>query len=359
MNLNMLAPINQLGYGVASLNILRELVLLGHDVALFPIGGAVYDVPVEDEEYVKKAQAYANFYDPEAPSLRVWQQNSLAERVGRGKLVGFPFFELLQLKMNEVHHMERVDRLVVASRWAADVCEANGLERPTVAPLGVDRRIFHESVRDDRLAPDHTIFVNVGKWEIRKGHDVLIKAFNKAFDPGDKVILKFATHNPFIRPGNTEWEHLCHSSRMGKHIHIYPHGRMKTQQEVAKYLATADCAVFPARAEGWNLELLEAMSCGIHCIATNVSAHTEFVDEANCRLIHTDAVEDARDGIWFHGQGQWAALGDDQMDQLIHHMREVHRLKQTGQLGVNARGIETSKIFNWRATAEILAGVLA
>ena len=61
--------------------------------------------------------------------------------------------------------------------------------------------------------------------------------------------------------------------------------------DVAALLADCDCGVFPSRAEGWNLGLLECMSMGLNVIATNYSAHTEFVEPANCRVVQIDETE--------------------------------------------------------------------
>jgi hypothetical protein len=331
----------------------------GHEVALFPIANTV-------EEEIRQSDAYrdvlgrcidnAKFYDDRAPNVRIWHPSHLAERVGRGVHVGFPFFELTRFTPEEIHHLERVDRLFLPSEWALDVA----LEHKTlqgmdmrVVPMGVDRNIFHEGVREKQsiLEHDHTIFVNVGKWEIRKGHDVLLEAFSKAFTPRDKVLLKVAAHNPFIGNLNEHWASR-YASTLGPRFKIVD--RLTDQFSVAKLLAGADCGVYPARAEGWNLDLLETLSVGTHAIATNYSAHTEYLTSDNCRLIETTELEPARDGIWFHGQGEWAKFGDDQMEQLICHLREVHRLKQTGQLQRNLAGIETAKRFSWHNSANAL-----
>ncbi len=109
--------------------------------------------------------------------------------------------------------------------------------------------------------------------------------------------------------------------------------------------------MFPSRAEGWNLGLIECMSVGLNVIATNYSAHTEFVDAANCRIVHVDETEPSRTGEWVWGAGNWAKLGPSQMEQMVHHLREVHRLKQEGSLPRNAAGIATAKQFTWRRTA--------
>ena len=77
--------------------------------------------------------------------------------------------------------------------------------------------------------------------------------------------------------------------------------RVGSHKEVADIIRMCDCGVFPSRAEGWNLDLLEMMSCGKQVIATNYSAHTEFCNEENCMLVETTEMVDAEDGKWFRG----------------------------------------------------------
>jgi hypothetical protein len=67
--------------------------------------------------------------------------------------------------------------------------------------------------------------------------------------------------------------------------------------------------------------LLECMSVGLNVIATDYSAHTEFAESANCRLVHVDETEPARTGEWFWGDRNWAKLGPSQMEQMVHHLR--------------------------------------
>ena len=86
---------------------------------------------------------------------------------------------------------------------------------------------------------------------------------------------------------------------MHSRIRILP--RLNTHEDVAVIMSQADVGVFPSRAEGWNLEALEMLSMGKHLIITDYSAHTEFCNKDNSRLIQIDEMEDAHDGIWFHG----------------------------------------------------------
>lgn len=357
MNINVLSYIGTTGYGYAGTNIVVNLVLNGHKVALFPIGGGI-EVSSEYAAIINEARDNAGTYDDEAPSLRICHQNMLAEHVGKSKRIGFPFFELEDLTDEERHHMNRMDRVVVASHWAADVLKNNGVHTNIcIVPLGVDRRIFNENLQITRLDNDFTVFVNVGKWEKRKGHDILLNAFCKAFDKSDKVLLKMLPYNPFIGSGNDFWIKKYMKSAMASRIQISPY-RVQGQGDVSQFIAGGDCAVFPSRGEAWNHELLEAMSCGLECVATHWSGHTEYANEGNCKLIDITRTERAIDNVWFHGQGRWAHFGDSEEEQLIEHMRDVHRRKQTGELMRNENGIATARVFNWTTTANALGAAV-
>ena len=200
--------------------------------------------------------------------------------------------------------------------------------------------------------PGPTVFVNIGKWERRKGHDFLLEAFCNAFTPRDDVVLKLLCHNyTFAQQANDAWARRFLHSALGSRVQLVP--RLATQHAVAELIAGCDCGVFPSRAEGWNLGLLECMSVGLNVIATDYSAHTEFASEANCRLVHVEGTEPAHDGQWCKGQGGWAKLGASQMEQMVHHLREVHRLKQEGTLARNEAGIATARALDLAAHGRV------
>ncbi len=355
MNLNLLTPLGLMGYGYVGRYILHELTRAGVHVALFPVGDSGSLHP-NQQDPVGLGLANATKYDPEAPSVRICPAMMQAEHVGRGKHVGFPFFELDHLEVGAVHHLSQLDRILVASRWAAGVVAAHDLKVPTsIVPLGVDRSVFHEPIGAGERGrrPGPTVFVNTGKWERRKGHDFLLQALCNAFTPRDDVLIKLLSHNyTLAQQHNEDWARTFLYSAVGSKVQLVP--RLPSQQEVADLIAGCDCGVFPSRAEGWNLGLLECMSVGLNVIATDYSGHSEFATAANCRLVHVDETEPAHDVHWFPGQGGWAKLGAFQMEQMVHHLREVHRLKQQGTLIRNDSGIATAKAFPWRRTAESL-----
>jgi len=347
MEINLTAPINDLGYGVAGLNVLKGLVRNGCKVSYWPIGQATPRTQ-EDADIISQCMSNAQFFDSQAPSLRLWHQHDMSHHVGHGIKVGFPVFELDKFSELEKHHLQSLDKIIVCSEWAKGVVEKEVPgSRVDVAPLGVNVSIFKPQEIEPRST---TVLLNIGKWEIRKGHDILWEAFNEAFNENDDVELWMMNHNPFLDEAQeAEWHNLYLQSKLGSKIKILP--RVETHLEVAQIMRQADIGVFPSRAEGWNLEALEMMAMGKYVILTDYSAHTEFASQINSKLIKIDETESAYDGIWFHGQGEWASIGDSQMEQLVSHMRTLHELNQKeykeNRRNKNERGIVTGEKFSW------------
>ena len=373
MDINLLAPINTLGYGVVGLNVLKSLSRY-NDVSLFPIGNI--DAQEDDSSFIIPSLIRSQFFNPTAPSLRIFHQFSLAEHIGGGQRYAMPIFELNKFKPVELHHLRAQNKIIATSGWAVKVLLENGFAKNCIAyaPLGVDRSVFR-SYFFNRVDGEPTVFLNCGKWEYRKGHDVLVEAFNKAFEPTDNVKLIMHCHNPClsnkirnqneIKKYNEEWTKAYKTSKLGDRI-VVSTARLPKQEDVARLMDGADCGVFPSRSEGWGLESSEMLAMGKHLIITNYSGHTDYVNHENSLLIEPTGLEDAHDGHWFDatspdwkGQpGQWMELGSEQIDQMVSHLRDVHKRKQEGSLGTNEPGIATMAKLGWHNTAEHILGTL-
>lgn len=354
MNLNLISPLNQLGYGVTGINIVKAL----HkkcNLSLFPIK-PIQIVTQEDADIIRECIMNGHTFDKNATCIKIWHQHDMAEFVGKGQHIGFTFFELDTFSDTEKHHLNSLDKLFVTSKWAKNICENElslSSENIAVVPLGVDLSTFQPAtmVQND---PEKTVFFNCGKWEVRKGHDLLYKIFNKTFTKDDNVELWMMCDNPFLTQEQTkEWHDLYLNSDLGDKIKMIP--RVNTPFEVYNIMAQTDCGVFPSRAEGWNLELLEMMACGKQVIATNYSAHTEFCNNENCLLIDIEETEPAFDGVWFHGSGNWASIKEKQEDQISEYMRNVHKEKQNKKvMDLNTNGLITGQVHNWDTVSEII-----
>ena len=353
--INLMAPLNPLGYGVAGVNISKSLSQI-LDVTLFPIGPTEL-TSQEDASILGGLASKQQLFDGQAPCLKIWHEYDLAERIGNGPFFSFPFFEITKFCQVRINHLNSCDGIIASSKWASEVIKSQVEESipVSVVPLGVDMDIFNDSHFVDSPRNGKCSFLNCGKWEKRKGHDVLLEAFKIAFPVEEDVSLCMMTRNPFLSPKEAaEWEVYYESDRRVELIE-----RKDTHLEVAQVMGTVTCGVFPSRAEGWNLELLEMMAIGKPVIATNYSAHTEFCNSDNSMLIEIENFEKASDGRWFVGDvGEWASLDQKAMDQLVTYMREVYSLwKKEGEMK-NESGITTAQEFSWTNTANLLKGAI-
>jgi len=348
---SFIAPHSRTGYGITGANLLRALQARGVPVAFFPLGGV--DPSLTDNPDLEQALRAQEQFPVHAPSVRLSQQFDLAMHAGRGPRLAFTIFETATFSARDLHHLRMQDALAVCSPWARDVCRANGLtDLPIhIVPLGVDTAVYHPKVVPARRWPDETVFLQVGKLETRKGQRELLRAFEAAFSPSDPVRLVLACHNAFMR--RDQFDALLgpfRTSPMARRITLVT-TELPASADVAALMAAADCGVFPVRAEGWNLEAVEMMAMGKAIIASQATAHTAYMTQENTRLVIMGPPESAAAGGML---GTWPSWTDAQHEQLVEHMRAVHRDRQSGALGVNTGGLATAAAHSWDASADAL-----
>ena len=348
--MNIIAPITSYtGYGITSYNILRSLYKIDSNIKLFPIGS----VNIEqgwDQEIIKNSINNQENFDKEECCFKIWHDNDLITRTaGNSKYATLSFFEIDKISKKSKIGYELSDIIFAPSEWAKNILMSNGISKDIiVCPQGVNRDVFNDQEPADKDKEKY-IFINIGKWEIRKGHDILVDIFNNAFNEDDNVELWMLNHNSFLNTEQTnEWVSLYQNSKLANKIRIFP--RLPTQHHIAKIISYADCGIYPSRAEGWNNEAIETLSMNKPLIITNYSAHTEYCNNKNSYLVDIKNTTPANDDIWFHGEGNWADIDSDNIDQFIEHMRYVYK----NNIRTNTEGVNTAKKYTWDNTANII-----
>jgi len=328
---------------------MKELKDIGCDLRYIPISQNSPDENlIKDLEPVLSRQDFHH----NSPCLKIWHQHGLFPSYGKGPFFGFPIFELDEFNETEKFSLNYPDHLIVCSQWAKEIVNKNNTH---VVPLGYNDAVFKPT---SMPSMDLTVFGNFGKFELRKGHDILADAFHKAFQNDKDVLLVMMPHNFFLDQKETnEWTSKYLPLLDGK-IQFVP--RLKTQDMVYNIIGQIHCGVFPSRAEGWNLEALETLACGKHLIITNCTGHTEFCNSDNSLLIEMNSGKEiAFDNKFFKsGVGRWNSFGDDEFDQLVEHLRFIHKKRKEGSLAVNTAGIETSLEFTWAKSSQKLFNVI-
>lgn len=332
---------NQTSYGITCINTIIALEKAGVNVEAIPIGGRA---DWYEEQPLREATNRGAKFSRNVPCVRLYHEFDLAPHYGCGVHIGFPIFEKTLFSEQEIHQLNSVDLLFVCSHWAMRMIVENGVTTPIrVVNLGVDTDTF-KPTEPVQNAPYRFFFP--GKYEVRKGFDVLTEVFENAFHYSDNFELILLPENKFIGQQNQEWYNYIMSSKLAGKIKII--NRLEHHSQVAQLYQQSDCVVSFSRAEGWNLPLLEGLACGRSIIATNYSAHTEFLNSDNSTLVDINELEPAIDGVFFHNpNNQWASLTKTVKDQLTEALRHHYKKGK----GINENGVKTAQKFTWANTA--------
>jgi len=278
----------------------------------------------------------------------------------KGRNVVWAIFENDKLTPVYMNWLNRADLVWAPSAWARNILLAHGLPatKVTVVPEGVDAELYHPHCRpwNETKSPTKFRFLMLGKFEERKGYTQLLDAFVKAFGKTPKVELLI------------KGDYYIDQQRKGEMLLDFvksynaPNIRLLTgaasQEELFVIYNMADAFVFPSRAEGWGLPLIEAMATGLPAIATNYSGQTEFLSHleglfmpVRHNLVPVQDPEIHRfvmdhDGDW----GRWA---EADVDDLADKMQEmVKNYLQWRQNALKASTILRSR-FTWANAAHI------
>jgi len=145
--------------------------------------------------------------------------------------------------------------------------------------------------------------LTIARFSREKGVDILIQALAKVFAEEKHVRLLVLGSGPMIG----EMENMVRSLNMKQSVEF-----VGFVNEVEEYLRKADLFILPSRTEGMSNALLEAMSYGIPCIATNVGGNGElmggegkeirsgeFVTAKNGLLVNADDVNGLSEAILY------------------------------------------------------------
>lgn len=248
---------------------------------------------------------------------------------GAGFHIARSMFETDGLPASWVPRLNEMDEIWVPTTFNERTFRAAGVTAPIhVVPGGVHAEAFvdAEPLPIDGLRG--TVFLSVFEWSFRKGWDVLLKAWAKAFSAKDDVTLLLRTY-PMKRPGmNTP------QADIERQINTYL-GKLGTSRkrvapivvlhdpiadaDMPRLYATADAYVSCTRGEGWGRPMLEAMAAGKPTIATRWSANLAFMNDDNSLLLDVEAVEavDGREELDFYQGQRWARPSSTHLSTLM------------------------------------------
>jgi len=208
---------------------------------------------------------------------------------------------------NAVHpeYAERVNlssEVWVPSQYLKDVMEGSGVNVPIlVMPLGVDPNVFRADTPPMPLPPSVKPFrfLSVFWWSLRKGYDILLRAYLREFSAADGVSLVISSKMNKGRSPEPDdivetIRHYVKASGKQNPPHILLQNKMLTDSQLASLYTACSAFVLMSRGEGFGLPILEAASCGLPVITTNCTAQSSFLSADEAFLIEPEGYEVSR-----------------------------------------------------------------
>ena len=283
------------GYGRAAELHLMSLLAAGADVFVRPTG--------DWSDYDTAPDVHRLAHKPRLPTrwgiLHDWPPSEWGVGDCRWHL-GYTMIEGTRAPKWYVDAVNRyaVALLVPCTQNVAALIES-GVRRPIrVVPHGLDGAYPW----GDRTAGRPVTFGTLGTLTPRKGTDILLRCWHRAFPPGDQrfgdVRLEIKVRGPY------------HFDAGDPRVSIL-RGEW-TKAEVRDWYHGLTAYVLPSRGEGFSLTACEAMRAGCGVVATDWGGPADYMDDAYCYPLPITGLRDTRkdhpDGPDF---GQWAVPDED------------------------------------------------
>ena len=194
----------------------------------------------------------------------------------KGYKIAYNVWESTRYSEEYFNQLLKFDELWVPTKWQKQISIEQGYpeDKIFVIPEGVDGTTFKPPSRPKKQ--DKFQFIIVGRWDYRKGIKESIEGFLEAFPDNPDVELLLNVENPYPVDGmNSTEERLKYYGLEDPRIKIL---KFLDRKQYISLLQNANVLISCARAEGWNLPLIESLACGTPSIYTKCSGQLEFTE---------------------------------------------------------------------------------
>ncbi len=269
----------------------------------------------------------------------------------QGELVVMQPWEFGSLPAYWLRSLENVREIWAYTHFVRDTYVRSGVppDRVHVIPLGIDPEIFSPEGPKLPLKTEKKFrFLYVGGMIMRKGFDLLIKAYLQEFKPDEDVCLVI---RDFYY--QSEWKAQIESLTGRNDLpEVILFSDSLLPEQLPSLFRACHVSVQPYRGEGFGLPTLEAMACGLPPIVTGYGAGLDFCHSGNAYLVParlTLAESSSVDTLHtidtpFLAEPDVPALRRAMRHTFANHRETVHR-------GLLAAG-EVRQDWTWKRTGE-------
>lgn len=339
------------GYNLHGFNMLKGLFEKKIKVFYHFIGGTNEDEPASENPFVDDAKT--QYGSNRLPQITLCHGTNNFKNSGAYK-IAFTTTEVNGIPRDWVQCLNEMDEVWATSEFSKKAFVDSGVTRPVFnIGEGVDPNYFHPGITPYPNPPKEKFrFLSNFAWGRRKGVDVLFEAFRKEFSEGEDVCLMLKVLPSFSGHDIKEELKLVFDRKGAAPVYLYD--MELPRWELGRLYTTASAFIWPSRGEGFGLPAIEALACGLPVIASNHSAHLEFLTvDGKPRpgvLLLDGKVEpyDKGDSIYYPGFNWF----NPSVEHLRKLMRELFNDYQTYKESALSTSSDIRKEFDWQVSTQ-------
>ena len=343
INYNFILPLNNTGYGEAATRLL-DAILYNHAFLpfrvekIFPIG----NVQIDFNEHHNSIKDLIDNRGVADKSFMFWHPGDSANKlVGTKENILYTTFETDKFLPQEIESMKKFDKVITATNWGRDILANHGFINDRVVPHFSKKEYkFNPYNLREMLKVKSPIYSTIGKYEIRKGYDVLFKWLHEKID--DELTLLISANNPFNPYALKQFliKNDYNFSRSvffeKSFINIWTRDNitialveyLQSQEDLYNLIGSADRFISLSHGEGLNIPLFDMINMQIPVIFSEIPAHrhmyhitranyNELYDNSTNYVINFSNMVEAYDPPFFTGnRGKWYNIAEDGYNML-------------------------------------------
>lgn len=249
---------------------------------------------------------------------------------------------------------EHLDAVLTASTFVEDILTRSGVKVPIMTiPNAVDKDFVTLEAGIFALDTKKNFkFFHSSTAKMRKGVDVMLKAYFEEFTKNDDVTLVIKSF-PSMDNSIDSIINELQTENSPEVIHI--NTAEMSEKDLKSLTSSIDCGVFPSRGEGFGVPILECMYLGKPSIVTGYSGYMDFCNEQNSFLVDYK-LENAHSSEVVNIGAKWAEPDYNDLKSKMREAFETRNSNSFNNKGINSKA--EAENYNYLTSAKKLLNFL-